>query len=81
MAGSKQGLISLNVDVLTEKTCVSTKKEVYRLCIPHWDLLTWDFMSEFPGVSRTTEIYEKACVHVVLTGEGLHGINQNLKEI
>lgn len=74
-------MISLNAGVLTEKTCLSTKKEVCRLCIPHLGSSDLGLMSWFLGVSRTTETYEKACVNVLLTGEVLHGINQNLKEI
>lgn len=41
---------------------------------------TWNFKSEFLGVCGTSEIHEKASVHVPCTGERSQDINQSLKE-
>lgn len=43
-------------------------------------LLTGILSLGFLGIFETTEIREKACVHVLLTGERFHGIHWSLKE-
>lgn len=46
-----------------------------------WDLFTQDFKSWFWGLFGTTEMCERVCAHVLLTGERVHDTNQSLKEV